>query len=115
MVDINSKSGRLTAENLWDLIVVYFPIILRKRVSSMRYQQILKLRKIWIACTSQSFTLEEVNELEILIVEFVKIQENYVYKRDFNRLPACTSQVHLLLHLPHQIKATGPHVRTGHF
>ena len=33
---------------------------------------------------------------------------SYVYRRDFNRLPACTSQVHLLLHLVDQIKNAGP-------
>ena len=74
----------------------------------MRYRQILKLRNIWLVCTSQSFTLEDISKLETLIVEFVKIQEDYVYQRDFNRLPACTSQVHLLLHLPQQIKTSGP-------
>lgn len=74
----------------------------------MRYRQILKLRNIWLVCTSQSFTLEDISKLEILIVEFVKIQEDYVYQREFNRLPACTSQVHLLLHLPQQIKTSGP-------
>ena len=56
----------------------------------MRYRQILKLRNIWLVCTSQSFTLEDISKLETLIVEFVKIQEDYVYQRDFNRLPACT-------------------------
>ena len=33
---------------------------------------------------------------------------SYVYRLDFNRLPACTSQVHLLLHLVDQIKNAGP-------
>ena len=98
----------MTAENLWDLIVVYFPILLYKRVSSTRYQQIVKLRSIWLLCTSTTLSLSDIDTLERLIKDFIKIQDLYVYRRNFDRLPACTSQMHALIHLSQQIRATGP-------
>ena len=33
---------------------------------------------------------------------------SYVYRYKFDRLPACTSQVHALLHLADQVRAAGP-------
>ena len=83
-------------------------ILLYKRVSTTRYRQIVKLRSIWLLCTSTTLSLSDVDTLERLIKDFIKFQDRYVYRQNFDRLPACTSQIHAIIHLPQQIRATGP-------
>lgn len=48
VVDIKGESGKLTAKHYWDLLVLYFPIILKDRVSNRRYQLMINLQWIWL-------------------------------------------------------------------
>ena len=46
IVDIQGETGKLTAKHYWDLLVLYFPIILKDRVNNRRYKLMINFR--WI-------------------------------------------------------------------
>ena len=71
IVDIKGESGKLTAKHYWDLLVLYFPIILKDRVSNRRYQLMINLRWIWLKIIKKSISLEDINELKRKCNEFV--------------------------------------------
>ena len=71
IVDIKGESGKLTAKHYWDLLVLYFPIILKDRVSNRRYKLMINLRWIWLKIIKKSISLEDINELKRKCNEFV--------------------------------------------
>ena len=71
VVDIKGESGKLTAKHYCDLLVLYFPIILKDRVSNRRYQLMINLRWIWLKIIKKSISLEDINELKRKCNEFV--------------------------------------------
>ena len=70
MVDTKGESGKLTEKYYWDLLVLYFPIILKDRISNRRYKLMIKLRWIWLKI-KKSISFEDINELKRKCNEFV--------------------------------------------
>ena len=75
MVDLKGKSGRLTAENCWDLLVIYYPVVLKDRISKRRYNLIMLLRSIWIKVTQTS-----INSIKQKCTQYVMEYEELVLK-----------------------------------
>ena len=69
--DLKGVSTKLTAENYWDLLVVYFPIMLKDRINNRRYKLLLMLRYIWIMLVKESYTFNDLYHLKRKCVEFV--------------------------------------------
>lgn len=69
--DLKGISTKLTAENYWDLLVVYFPIMLKDRINNRRYKLLLMLRYIWIMLVKESYTFDDLYHLKRKCVEFV--------------------------------------------
>ena len=69
--DLKGISTKLTAENYWDLLVVYFPIMLKDRINNRRYKLLLMLRYIWIMLVKESYTFNDLYHLKRKCVEFV--------------------------------------------
>ena len=69
--DLKGISTKLTAENYWDLLVVYFPIMLKDRINNRRYKLLLILRSIWIMLVKESYTFNDLYHLKRKCVEFV--------------------------------------------
>lgn len=69
--DIKGVSSKLTAENYWDLLVVYFPVMLKGRINNRRYKLIFILRWIWIMLVAESYTPNDVYHLKKKCIEFV--------------------------------------------
>ena len=73
--DIKGVSGKLTAENLWDMLVIYFPILLLNRITRRRYNLIMLLRSIWIDINKSSFSINDIRELKRKCMNFVMEHE----------------------------------------
>ena len=69
--DLKGISSKLTAENYWDLLVVYFPLMLKDRINNRRYKLLLMLRFIWIMLVKESYTFDDLYHLKRKCVEFV--------------------------------------------
>ena len=69
--DLKGISTKLTAENYWDLLVVYFQIMLKDRINNRRYKLLLMLRYIWIMLVKESYTFDDLYHLKRKCVEFV--------------------------------------------
>ena len=80
MVDLKGKSGRLTAENCWDLLVIYYPVVLKDRISKRRYNLIMLLRSIWIKVTQTSITFADLHSIKQKCTQYVMEYEELVLK-----------------------------------
>lgn len=80
MVDLRGKSGRLTAENYWDLLVIYYPVVLKDRISKKRFNLIMLLRSIWIKVTQTSISLTDLHSIKQKCIQYVMEYEESVLK-----------------------------------
>ncbi|KIJ34351.1 hypothetical protein M422DRAFT_182303 [Sphaerobolus stellatus SS14] len=103
-------------ENIWEQIAELWcfwfqyiaPYVLEGRLGDKYYKHVLLLCEICKMCLEFSITEEQVNRLEEMIYQWVTEYEEYYYQYQKERLSTCTSCVHAMLHIAHDIRTTGP-------
>ncbi|PVF91703.1 hypothetical protein CPB86DRAFT_718977 [Serendipita vermifera] len=107
--NIHTDQHLFTAEaySFWFLHMA--PTLLRNRFPEARYyDHAILLIQIVQKCIQYEITEVELKELERRIVIWVEKFERYYYQYDINMVQVCTLPIHALLHVPYDIRATGP-------
>ncbi|KAG8905503.1 hypothetical protein FRC00_013220 [Tulasnella sp. 408] len=106
--DIWKERSSYTAE-LYSFWIVYAaPILLHQRLPSPYYEHLVKFGTIIKYCLKLTITTEELEELEEMCISWVEEYERLYYRYDPSRLPFCTSNIHGMLHIPDDIRISGP-------
>jgi hypothetical protein len=108
MRDIFTYHGSYKAEEWSSWICYYSPVLLYRRLPDELYQHYLKLVSAIELAIDYEITFDEVENMRKLIVEFVSQYEDFYYRYTSDRLPACVSTYHFLLHLADCILDCGP-------
>ncbi|KAF8342857.1 uncharacterized protein EI90DRAFT_2964679 [Cantharellus anzutake] len=112
--NIWSEKHLFTAED-WAFWMVHIaPYVLRNHFNCpkyykhfMKFNSILK-RALTKHTIQYSFTEQDLDELEQDIVEYVKEYEIIYYQFSAQRLSTCPLMLHVLLHIPYDIRNNGP-------
>ncbi|KAF8493835.1 hypothetical protein BU17DRAFT_59563 [Hysterangium stoloniferum] len=94
----------------WSFWIIYLaPALLHGRFPNDRYyKHLLLLIKIIKKCIQFKITSQELEELRQSIIQWVEQYERLYYKYNEGNLPACTFNVHAMLHIADYIKQAGP-------
>ncbi|KAG8994297.1 hypothetical protein FRB90_000459 [Tulasnella sp. 427] len=106
--DIWKERSSYTAE-LYSFWIVYAaPILLHGRLPSPYYEHLVKFGKIIKFCLKFTITTEELETLEELCISWVEEYEKLYYQYNASRVAFCTSNIHGVLHIPEDIRRSGP-------
>jgi hypothetical protein len=109
--DITKHVGGWKAEEWQNWIVLYsMPILVSTTGSdfAIYLRGWAKLVRAVQLCIQPTITLAQVQEVRQLFVDFVQHYEDTYYQRKRERLSACTSIIHYLLHITDSIEQFGP-------
>ncbi|KAJ7048297.1 hypothetical protein C8F01DRAFT_1267845 [Mycena amicta] len=101
--------SKFTAESWCFWFVWMLPRLLKGRFPNLKYyKHACQLGEIVKLCLRFDITHQEINDLEDSIIDWVQKYEEYYYQYKPERLSACTTTIHALLHIPRNIRNCGP-------
>ncbi|PVF92456.1 hypothetical protein CPB86DRAFT_717445 [Serendipita vermifera] len=107
--DIHVDQHLFTAEAYAFWFMHMAPALLRGRFPEAKYyDHAMILVRIVQTCINFEITIEHLDLLEQQIILWVKDFEKYYYQYDVSMLQVCTLPIHSLLHVPYDIRSTGP-------
>ncbi|THU76250.1 hypothetical protein K435DRAFT_739434 [Dendrothele bispora CBS 962.96] len=99
----------LTADMLSFWAMYLGPILMRSRFKHVRYyNHFIRLVKLLNVCLQFEMTSEEIEDVRLGFISWVKDYERFYYQYDAERLPMCPLTIHALLHIAPSIKVSGP-------
>ncbi|KAB5593712.1 Dynein heavy chain, cytoplasmic [Ceratobasidium theobromae] len=84
------------------------PILLKNTLPNLYYDHLLLMREIILRCLQLTITRPELDELQLMVNQWVADYERFYYQYQSSRLPACPLTIHALLHMPFYLRRTGP-------
>jgi hypothetical protein len=96
------------AEEWSSFLLYYSPIFLRPYLYQDLYQHYSKLVSAIERAIDYEITFQDINHIRTLLIEFVSEYEQMYYQYNIQRVSACLSTFHLLLHLADSLTDCGP-------
>ncbi|QRV84668.1 Transposase family tnp2 [Ceratobasidium sp. AG-Ba] len=107
--NLHDKRHESTAESMLLFATMIAPGLLRNRFKDEAYyQHFILLVRLINKCCSHSVTQEDVDYIRRGFARWVETYENLYYRKQRNRLRACSLPIHALLHIADDIEAMGP-------
>jgi len=93
----------------WKTVLeLYGPSLLYEHIALNAWKNFRDLCRIWITAINYRISNSDVVRLKNAIADFVRDYEKIYHAGDPERLPACSINIHWLLHLPACIEDNGP-------
>jgi hypothetical protein len=96
------------AEELNNFLIHYLLPLTAGRVDADTYKALQQLVLIISLSTSYEITERQIEEIELLLRQFLQWFYKTYYANEPSRLPVCKYTVHGLLHLLHDLRNWGP-------
>ncbi|KAF8955507.1 hypothetical protein BDZ97DRAFT_1663982 [Flammula alnicola] len=107
--NISTDKSNVSAE-MWSFWTLYLgPVLLRHRFKHVKYfKHFVSLVRLLNICLQFEISDEEIEEVRVGFIRWVKDYETIYYQHNPGRLSACPLTIHALLHIADHIKAVGP-------
>ncbi|PSR75060.1 hypothetical protein PHLCEN_2v9339 [Hermanssonia centrifuga] len=108
MGNVAESCATFTAESYAFWFMYLAPYLLAGRLANPYYQHFIDLVAIMKITLQFEFTVEQIDQLETRIIQWVSDHERYYYQYDDECLSVCLLVIHGLLHIPDDIRFCGP-------
>ncbi|KAJ7119407.1 hypothetical protein C8R44DRAFT_624868 [Mycena epipterygia] len=105
-----SKDRPNVSAEMWSFWTLYLgPVLLRRHFDDDRYYtHFIDLVRLLSICLQFEITDDEIEEVRVGFIDWVRVYEDIYFQNDPDRLSACPLTIHTLLHITPSIKYSGP-------
>ncbi|KAJ6479116.1 hypothetical protein C8R45DRAFT_833107 [Mycena sanguinolenta] len=105
-----AKDRPNVSAEMWSFWAMYLgPVLLRRRFKKAKYfTHFIELVRLLTICIQFEITDEEIEELRVGFINWVRVYEDIYFQHNPERLSTCPLTIHALLHIALSIKFCGP-------
>ncbi|KAJ7735356.1 hypothetical protein B0H16DRAFT_1327140 [Mycena metata] len=105
-----AKDRSTVSAEMWSFWTLYLgPVLLRQRFQNQKYyRHFIQLVRLLTICLQFEILDEEIEEVRVGFIDWVRVYEEMYFQHDPERLSTCPLTIHALLHVAPSITFTGP-------
>ncbi|KAJ7278027.1 hypothetical protein C8J57DRAFT_1449122 [Mycena rebaudengoi] len=105
-----AKDRPNVSAEMWSFWTLYLgPVLLRRRFKNVKYyRHFIELVRLLNLCIQFEITDEEIEDVRIGFINWVKVYEDVYFQNDVERMSVCPLTIHALLHIAPGIIFCGP-------